>query len=338
MNSRQRVIAAFERKKPDRVPHFELVIDSMVIDKIVPGADIFDFIDKMGIDAIAVRPNVKIEKLDENNIKDENGTIRQRTTQDYFEPVNQVIKDESDLKKFDFPDPYASYRFDNLKKAIERFKGKVAVVSFMRDGWSEARDLHGFAQSLIDLIDRPKLVRGILEKAVDYYSELGKLSAELGVDIAFSGDDIAGTNGLLMDPVYYREILYPPIKRLYKNWKKYGLYILKHSDGNLYPVIDLLIDAGMDCLNPIDPTAGMSLAKVKEEYGSKICIMGNVNCAGNLVFGTEEDVIEEVKRCIDIASPGGGYICSSSNSIPRDVKPQNYVAMINTIKEYGKYA
>jgi uroporphyrinogen decarboxylase len=101
--------------------------------------------------------------------------------------------------------------------------------------------------------------------------------------------------------------------------------------------MDLLVDTGLDCLHPIDPLAGMSLAKVKAEYGNRICIMGNVNCAGNLVHGSRQDVIDEVKRCIDVAAPGEGYILSSSNSIPNSVKPENYVAMVEAVKEYGWY-
>lgn len=248
-----------------------------------------------------------------------------------------MIKNISDLKKFEFPDPNSSHRLSGLKKAIEMFKGKKAIVSFLRDGWSEARDLHGYTQTLIDLIDNPKLIKGIIEKAVDYYSELGKISAKMGADIAFSGDDIAGKNGLLMSPAKFKEIIYPALKRLYKNWHSYGLYVIKHSDGNLYSIMDLLIDTGLDCLHPIDPIAGMSLEKVKKEYGNKICIMGNVNCAGNLVFGTKEDVIEEVRNCIKIAAPGGGYILSSSNSIPKSVKSENYIAMVKAVKKFGRY-
>ena len=105
----------------------------------------------------------------------------------------------------------------------------------------------------------------------------------------------------------------------------------------MLPIMDLLIDTGLDCLHPIDPLAGMSLKKIKEKYGDKICLMGNVNCAGNLVFGTEEDVVEEVKQCLEIGMPGGGYILASSNSIPRSVKPENYAAMIEAGKRYGKY-
>lgn len=337
MNSTERLTSVFERKIPDRVPIFELVIDSQIIDAIIPGADICDFVEKMELDAVCVRPDMKMEVVGENTWRDEKGQIIKKTATDYKEVINKVIKNEDDLRKFEFPDPNADYRFKTLQKTVERFNGKIPVIAFLRDGWAEARDLHGFEDTLMDLVDNPELIKGIIEKAVDYYYELGKLAAKAGAKIALSGDDIAGSNGLFMSPQYFKEIIYPAMKRLYKSWHDSGLYVMKHSDGDLYPVMDLLIDTGLDCLHPIDPLAGMSLEKVKKEYGDKICIMGNVNCAGNLVFGTKQQVIEEVKSCIDIAAPGGGYILSSNNSIPRGVKPENYVAMIKAARKYGRY-
>jgi uroporphyrinogen decarboxylase len=314
-----------------------VAIDSQVIQAIVPGADLGDFVQTVGLDAIAVRPDMKREKLDEGLFRDERGLLLRRTTQDYLEPVSTVIHTAEDLRRFEFPDPHAPHRFESLEKAIRRFRGNVPVIAFLRDGWSEVRDLHGFSESLLDLHDNPELVRGILEKAVDYYCELGRLAAQLGAEIAFSGDDIAGNNGLFMSPRHFHEFIYPAMKRLYASWHRSGLYIIKHSDGNLNPVLDLLVDTGLDCLHPIDPLAGMSLEKVKREYGRRICIMGNVNCAGNLVFGSKDQVVEEVRNCIVVAAPGGGYICSSSNSIPRSVKPENYVAMIEAVRQYGRY-
>lgn len=337
MNSLQRVIAAIERKVPDRVPHFEFEISSSVIEEIIPGGDIYDLTDKLDLDGISPRVNQKREKIDEDTFRDERGLIVKKTTQDYLEPVNSVISNEADLKRFEFPDPYAPYRLEGLKKAIKLFKGDKAIVSFLRDGWSEVRDLRGYTNALMDFIDNPDLIKGILGKAVEYYSELGKISAELGAEIAFSGDDIAGNNGLLMSPAQFKEFIYPAMKKLYENWHSYGLYIIKHSDGDLNQIMDLLVDTGLDCLHPIDPIANMSLEKVKKEFGQKICIMGNVNCAGNLVYGSEEDVIDEVKNCIKAAAPGGGYILSSSNSILKSVKPENYVAMVRAVKEFGCY-
>ncbi len=337
MNSLERVIHALERKIPDRVPHFEFEIDSSIIKEVTDGGDIYDFVEKLDLDGVALRVNQKKEKINENTFIDERGLIIKRTTQDYMEPTNNIIKDEKDLKKFGFPDPYAPHRLESLKKAIKKFKGKKAIVSFLRDGWSEARDLHGYTETLIDIIDNPLLIKGIIEKAAEYYAELGKISAKLGAEIAFSADDFAGNQGLLMSPEQFKNIVYPSLKWLFKKWHECGLYIIKHSDGNLYPIIDLLIDAGIDCLHPIDPLAGMDLEKVKKDYGGKICIMGNVNCAGSLVYGTREDVINEVKNCIKVAGTGGGYILSSSNSIPKSVKVDNYLAMVEAVHKYGWY-
>jgi uroporphyrinogen decarboxylase len=337
MNSPERVIAALERKIPDRLPTFEWLIDSGVINALCPGADLFDFVEKMGIDAIAIRPDFKKEKINENTYREETGLIKKKMTEDYLIPVNQVIRNEKDLRKFEFPDLNAPYRFQTLKKAVDRFKGKIAIIIWLRDGFAEVRDLHGFEETLIDFIDNPSLVKAIINQAIDYYSEIGRLAAKMGAEAAVTGDDIAGKTGLLMSVAQFRDCIYPAMKRLYKNLHHAGLYVIKHTDGDIYPLMDLLIDTGMDCIDPIDPSAGMSLERIKREYGKRVCIKGNVDCAGSLVFGSEEEVEKEVKDCIRAASKGGGYIISSSNSIHSSVKPQNYVAMLKAISKYGKY-
>ena len=81
----------------------------------------------------------------------------------------------------------------------------------------------------------------------------------------------------------------------------------------------------------------MNLAEVKQKYGDSICIKGNVSCSGVLTFGTVEETVEETKRCLKDGMGRGGYICSSSNSILSSVKPENYKAMLDTIREYGVY-
>lgn len=335
MTSQRRVITALERKIPDRVPTLEFVIDSQVIEALHPGSDYIDFVGPFGLDAVAVRPNMKREKIAEDMVRDERGYLARRTTQDYFEPHGQRIRDERDLAKYEFPDPHAPHRFTDLKRAIDKYKGRLAVIAFLRDGWSEARDLHGFQETLIDLCDNPRLVQGIIEKSVDYYSELGKIAAGLGADIAFAGDDIASNLGPLMSPAQFERIIFPALKRLYGNWHAAGMYVIKHSDGNLYPILDLLMEAGIDGLHPIDPLAGMTLERTKALCGDRVCLIGNVACAGHLVFGTPEQVREEVRGCIEAAAAGGGYIVASSNSITRDCRPENYRAMIQTVREYG---
>ena len=115
-----------------------------------------------------------------------------------------------------------------------------------------------------------------------------------------------------------------------------GIYFMKHSDGNLNPVLDDLISLGIDGLDPIEPGA-MDLANVKKRYGDRIYLHGNVDCMHVLPFGSQEDVRRDVRRCIDAAARGGGYVLAESNSMHANVKPENILAMIDEARKYGVY-
>jgi uroporphyrinogen decarboxylase len=100
----------------------------------------------------------------------------------------------------------------------------------------------------------------------------------------------------------------------------------------------MIIDSGIDCLDPIDPLGGMDLGVMKEAYGERLALKGNVDCAALLTFGTVDEVVEATKDALKIGMPGGGYILSSSNSIHSAVKPENYVAMVSTVHKFGQYS
>ena len=113
--------------------------------------------------------------------------------------------------------------------------------------------------------------------------------------------------------------------------------VIKHTDGNVLSLIDMVMDAPIDCYDPIEPAAGMELSYFKEKYGSQVCLKGNVDCAQTLTFGSVDDTVKETKECLRIGMPGYGYILSSSNSIHSSVKPENYKAMLDTLHEFGVY-
>jgi len=158
------------------------------------------------------------------------------------------------------------------------------------------------------------------------------------VKIVYTGDDFAYNKGPLMSPQHFRELFYPGLKRVIQGFKDLGLYVIKHTDGNIWPIIDMIIDSGIDCLDPIDPQGGMDLGEVKAKYGDRVALKGNVDCAHLLSFGTTEEVIEATKIALKQGMPGGGFILSSSNSIHSAVKPENYAIMVRTVKEYGSYS
>ena len=120
-----------------------------------------------------------------------------------------------------------------------------------------------------------------------------------------------------------------------RGFKELGLYVIKHTDGYIWPIIDKIVDSGIDCLDPIEPTAGMFITEVREKYGNRIALKGNVDCSETLTFGSVDDVIKETRQCLKDAKPGTGYILSSSNSIHSGVKPENYKAMVDTLLEFG---
>jgi uroporphyrinogen decarboxylase len=98
-----------------------------------------------------------------------------------------------------------------------------------------------------------------------------------------------------------------------------------------------MVRAGIDALDPIEPIAGMDIGEVKARYGDRIALCGNVDCGELLSRGTARQVIEAVKETIAKASPGGGHILASSNSIHPAVKPLNYKAMVEAARRYGRY-
>ena len=140
-----------------------------------------------------------------------------------------------------------------------------------------------------------------------------------------------------MSPAHFREFFYPGLCRVMGGFKELGLKVIKHTDGYIWPIIDMIVDSGIDCLDPIDKLAGMDLGAVKAKYGHRIAIKGNVDCIETLVHGTQEEVIKETKETIRLGAPGGGFILSSSNSIHSGVKPENYLTMIKTLEQYGHY-
>lgn len=336
MNSEQRVIKALRREEIDRVPTFEWSIDKKVINAIYPGASLDEFICKMNIDGIVVEVNYIKEEIKSGVFKDEWGTI-ERFTEEQHSISEGCIKTQQDFNKYEPPDPRASYRLKELVRVIKKHKGKKAIILHLNDALSIPRNLLGYERLFMNIASNPNLVKKLVNLSVDYNLELAREAVRKGLKIVFTGDDYAYNKGLLISPKSFYDIFYPGFCRVMSGYKELGLYVIKHTDGNIWPIIDKIVDSDIDCLDPIDPTAGMDIPSVKSKYGDRIAIKGNVDCANTLSFGTKADVIKETKDCLKYGAPGWGYILSSSNTIHSGVKPENYIVMLETLKTYGKY-
>jgi uroporphyrinogen decarboxylase len=337
MTSAQRVMRVLRREEPDRIPHFEWILDHRVREAICPGASMEEFTVRMGLDAILTGPDFKKEQLSEKRYRNEWGVVLEKNEEEHGFPIDGPIKSLDDLDRYSPPDPHAPGRYESLKRLVGRYKGKLAIGVHLNDVFSIPRYLAGFEGLLIALAEESDLVRRLVDLSVEINLEMAKEVAKHGADFVFTGDDYASTERPFMSPRAFREFFNPGLKRVIEGFHAVGLPVIKHTDGNIRPLLDMILDSGIDCLDPIDPIAGMDIEEMKKNHGHRVALKGNVDCAHTLTFGTEAQVVEETKSVIRKAGYGGGLIVSSSNSIHSKVKPGNYLAMWNAVRMYGKY-
>jgi uroporphyrinogen decarboxylase len=337
MTSAERVMTVLRRGEPDRIPHFEWIIDKKVRHALCPGASTEEFTVRMGLDAMLTAPDFKTVQVAPNRFKNEWGIVVEKGEEQHSTVVQAAIQTMEDYEKYQAPDAFAHGRFDSLKKLVARYKGKYAIGVHLNDVLSIPRNLMGFEELMLAFCTEPDLIRRLVEMSVDLNIQLAGEAARHGADFVFTGDDYSSAQGPFMSPNTFRELLYPGLKRAVRGFHDHGLPVIKHTDGNILPLMDMILDVGFECLDPIDPLGGMDMAFMKREYGHLLALKGNVNCATTLVNGTAEKVVRETLGVIRAAAEGGGLIVSSSNSIHSTVEPQNYLAMLSTIKAYGRY-
>lgn len=338
MNGKERILRALGRGTPDAVPTFEWFIDAVVGRALVASDDPIDIADRLDLDGINVRPDYRRQFVDERTWVDE-WQMKRRLTDDCLPALlESPIGDITGHGDYRFPDPEAPDRFTTLEKALARFGEEKAIVLNLRDGFSDMRDLLGYEGALTALLVEPQAFSELLDRVVRYNLQLAAVARRrYGVAVVATTDDVANATGLLMRPATYFDRLAPQFKQVVQGYKELGYLAIKHCDGNVDAVADFWIECGVDCLDPVDPGAGYTMAAMKARYGDRVCLKGNVDCTGALCSGTPEEVEEEVRQCILAGAGGGGLILSSSNTIHRGVKPENYRAMLDALRRYGRY-
>jgi len=361
MTGRERILAALSLEQPDRVPLFELAYNESSIigiarhftDKLPPPKPVADmepeellmifdalalFLEELEIEGVTARVLHHEEPLGNDYFKDKWGITYKRNPFGLAFPMEGPIKSASDLKGYRSPrfDPDTDLMMLSMVKA--RFEGKKAIVFSSHDCFRYPWGLRGGLEHfLIDYMENPKLAHELARMSTDYHKEEVSAALDAGADAVTFEDDIAFNANTLMSPAQFDEFLAPYLKELVDVVHKKGGKAIKHTDGNVWPVLDRFIEIGFDGIHPLQPQAGMDLKRVKEHCGDKVCLLGNIDCMELLPSGTEEEVEQAVKQAIKDAAPGGGYIMASSNTIHPGCKPENYLAMVRAARKYGTY-
>lgn len=340
MNSAERVFTALRRQVPDRVPILEWYVHPRVYQAIVPGSSWPDFVERCGLDAIVAHfmfeGTFKEELVDDKTVINEWG-VTLGVTAEHKAPVDGPIKSMADLRHYTPPDPDAPHRLGGLPGYVARFKGEKAIVWCQRAEFMWAAELCRLDNFLIFMVEQPRLAHEVLDMVNEFAIRLARRAVRAGAEIILLADDIAYRTNPMVSPAMYDEFIRPRLARIVQAIHDEGAFVVKHSDGNLWPILDLMVSTGIDGINPLEPVAGMDIGAVKRSYGQKVCLLGNIDCGELLSRGTPEAVARTVRETIRLAAPGGGYIMTSSNTIHSAVKPENYRVMIEETHRSGVY-
>jgi len=251
-----------------------------------------------------------------------------------------------DIERYPWPDPLAPERFADIEHQVSRVidvEQKGCFVERMSSGmWEHAMWMTGYEKFFMDMLTNDLLIHALMEKILElkmkYWGRVLDIIGNRDVIIS-TADDLGTQESLLVSLDLYRSLIWPYHCRLFRFIKERArgkAYIFFHNDGSIMETLPLLIEAGVDILNPFQVNCrGMDTAKFKREYGKDLTIWGG-SCDSQTVLpkGAPQQVKDETRRRIEDLAPGGGFIFAPIHVIQGDVPPQNIIAWWETLNEY----
>jgi len=350
MKPKERFMTAMSLGQPDKVPLYDFLFSQSLFAEVLgEKVDAYEATaavrcaTKLGFDAIWIPvggyAGYSPEDIGNNKYIDEWGTTyhHNETSWPIDPPVDYPIKNREDYKNWMPPDPSGPERAYPLRDAIKCNDGELAIMSGVLGPFTCVGMLMGYENLALAFYDDPELIADLLEEGAKFSIICGKTLFEAGADALILSDDLGYSNGLFVSPDMMRSLVLPVIKRIVDEFHGIGSKVFLHCDGNVNQILPDIIATGIDALHPIERKANMDIAQVKRDHGKEICIVGNVNASATLPYGTFEDIEEEVKECLRIAAPGGGYVIASDHSISQGIPVKNALHFFETALKYRDY-
>jgi len=353
MTSRERVARCLRHERPDRVPIFECFWDATILNwrkeglppEMSPGDHFGLEIELMEVDNTFGFPPEVMEKTDEYVVERDgwgylkkNWTDR-RSTPELLDFAVKTRMDWNRVKGRLTPDASrVNWDAARAQHAAWREKGRFICLEAMI-GYDILWRKMGVERALMATAEDPMWVMEVYEYDANMLMGMAEIFLESGLDFdgAWLYDDLAYKNGPLFSPRTYREQLLPYHRQIVDFFHGKKLPVIVHSCGNIMSLAKGFVEAGFDCLQPLEVKAGCDLAQLVREYGREVCFMGGVDVRA-LAADSEAEMEAEVKAKLDLgmASPGG-YVFHSDHSIPTQVSFARYGRIVQLVREYGVY-
>lgn len=313
---RDKFIAALERRPiTGRVPHFELVfyLTMEAFGRVHPTHRVYHQWDQM---------SEKERNLHRNDIADiyimtaeryEHSAIFLHPNPGNFEETVRLI----DLVREKTGDRYFLMLHGDATFAVPSGNMMMDFCARIAD---EPDELKREAEANVD---------GAIQRAEQFAKHGGLDGFALCSDYCFN-------DGPFLSPSLFSEFVTPYLAKLIAAYRDMGFYVIKHTDGNIMPILDQLVETNPHALHSLDPQGGVDIAEVKRLVGDRVCLIGNVNC-GLLDSGTDEQCIESARYALRHGMPGGGYIFSTSNCVYTGMRLERYELILDVWRREGNY-
>ena len=317
MTNRERFIAALERKPlRGRVPHFELVffLTMQAFNKIHPShRDYHQWIQME-------EQERRLHRADMANLFIDTAR-RFEHSAIFIHPNPDTIEE-------------ALYLID----LIREISGDQFFLMMHGDATISIPNGDQMAQLCYAIADTPGKVKTEAQKMVNEALKRAEfIQKHGGLDGFALCSDYCFNSGPFLSPLQMSEFITPYLSQLIQGYRDLGFYVIKHTDGNIMPIIDQLIQANPHALHSLDPQSGVDIGLVKHLYGDKVCLIGNVNC-GLLDTGSIDEIISSARYALHNGMPGGGYIYSTSNCIYTGMPLASYELMLDVWRSEGNYS
>lgn len=365
LNSTERVINTFEGKKLDRLPIFDIIHNTKFIEKITGEKLSPENAEDNTCQAVRetldlVRHFTIPEHLETRTYTDEDG-FKYRESWWTKEIIYRPIKDLDDARKLMEKDIERIYgciekqkfchqakeqvnlfgeNFDypeEVNDMFERIAGKLEDTMMIAPetvpGLYTATHRYGFEWFTYIYYDYPELALKYYDALIDY--ELFRIDSFAPTNlskIAFISEATAFNTGLMWPPEFIKDIIYPRVKKCIKQWKKYGYYVIFHSDGNKWSVISDILKLGADSINPFEPLATMEIKKFRQLYPEAVC-GSMIDCQDLLAFGTPDQVEKATIKALE-DSGGARTLIGSTSEIHPEIPVDNAMVMYDIAKNY----
>jgi hypothetical protein len=349
MTSQERVHAACAFRTPDRIPRFDSFWeypDSWRA-RLGPPEAMTD------ISILAPQEGTFLSRV--TRIREEDGwiyevdawgrTIRRRAGGFFVETLEVPMPPgrDPDTVHFDSPTDEARFRVSgrawaNRGCAAEEIKRRHCAFAKTGGPYLRTTFVRGETQFLMDIAGDPPLAKALADKMGAYLTALG-IEAMRRWGLHENGiwiyDDMAYNDGPMFSPEAFERVFLPAYRKMIAAYKAAGArYVFLHSDGNIRPILDMLVDAGVDGLNPLERRAHMDVVELRKRY-PKLVLTGGMDNTRTLIHGSPEDVRAEARELIDLGRGGG--IVIGTHSVSPEIPLENFAAYVETCMTYGQF-